>query len=38
MNKRSFIKNLALTGIGTPIGLDAMAALFNTKKNKAQFD
>jgi len=33
MNKRSFIKNLALTGIGTPIGLDAMAAIFNTKKN-----
>ncbi len=33
MNKRSFIKNLALTGIGTPIGLDAMASIFNTKKN-----
>jgi selenocysteine lyase/cysteine desulfurase len=33
MNKRSFIKNLALTGIGTPMGLDAMAALFNSKKN-----
>ena len=33
MNKRSFIKNLALTSIGTPIGLDAMAAIFNTKKN-----
>jgi selenocysteine lyase/cysteine desulfurase len=33
MNKRSFIKNLALTGIGTPLGLDAMAALFNSKKN-----
>jgi selenocysteine lyase/cysteine desulfurase len=33
MNKRSFIKNLALTGIGTPMGLDAMAALFNNKKN-----
>jgi len=33
MNKRSFIKNLALTGIGTPIGLNSMAAIFNTKKN-----
>jgi selenocysteine lyase/cysteine desulfurase len=33
MNKRSFIKNLALTGIGTPLGLEAMASIFNTKKN-----
>ena len=35
MNKRSFIKNLALTGIGTPLGLDAMAAYFDSKRNTA---
>jgi selenocysteine lyase/cysteine desulfurase len=35
MNKRSFIKNLALTGIGTPLGLEAMATVFNGKKNTA---
>ena len=33
MNKRTFIKNLALTGIGTPIGLNAMATLFDSTKH-----
>jgi len=31
MNKRTFIKNATLTGIGTTLGMDALAALFNTK-------
>lgn len=31
MNKRSFIKNATLTGIGATLGMDALAALFNTK-------
>ena len=32
MNKRSFIKNATLTGIGASLGVDALAALFETKK------
>ena len=32
MNKRSFIKNATLTGIGASLGMDALAALFETKK------
>ena len=32
MNKRSFIKNATLTGIGATLGMDALAALFETKK------
>jgi selenocysteine lyase/cysteine desulfurase len=31
MNKRSFIKNATMTGIGATLGMDALAALFNTK-------
>jgi selenocysteine lyase/cysteine desulfurase len=31
MNKRTFIKNATLTGIGATLGMDALAALFNTK-------
>ena len=33
MNKRSFIKNATLSGIGATLGMDALAALFETKKN-----
>ncbi len=33
MNKRSFIKNATLTGIGASLGMDALAALFETRKN-----
>ena len=31
MNKRSFIKNAAFTGIGATVGMDALAALFESK-------
>jgi selenocysteine lyase/cysteine desulfurase len=31
MNKRSFIKNATMTGIGATLGMDALAALFATK-------
>lgn len=33
MNKRSFIKNAALSGIGATLGMDALASLFDAKKN-----
>ena len=33
MNKRSFIKSAALSGIGSAMGMDALASLFDTKKN-----
>ena len=35
MNKRSFLKNATLTGIGASLGMDALAALFETKKNSS---
>jgi selenocysteine lyase/cysteine desulfurase len=35
MNKRSFIKNATLTGIGATLGMDALAALFETKKHSS---
>jgi len=35
MNKRSFIKNAALSGIGATMGMDALAALFETKKDSS---
>jgi selenocysteine lyase/cysteine desulfurase len=35
MNKRSFIKNATLTGIGATMGMDALAALFETKKHSS---
>jgi len=35
MNKRSFIKNATLTGIGATWGMDALAALFETKKHSS---
>lgn len=35
MNKRSFIKNAALSGIGATVGMDALAALFETKKHSS---
>ena len=35
MNKRSFIKNATLTGIGASLGMDALAALFETKKHSS---
>ena len=35
MNKRSFIKNATLTGIGASFGMDALAALFETKKHSS---
>ena len=35
MNKRSFIKNAALSGIGATMGMDALAALFETKKHSS---
>jgi selenocysteine lyase/cysteine desulfurase len=35
MNKRSFIKNTTLTGIGATLGMDALAALFETKKHSS---
>lgn len=31
MNKRSFIKHATMTGIGATLGMDALAALFNSK-------
>jgi selenocysteine lyase/cysteine desulfurase len=31
MNKRSFLKNATMTGIGATLGMDALAALFETK-------
>lgn len=31
MNKRSLLKNAAMTGIGATLGMDALAALFETK-------
>ncbi|MEY3060072.1 MAG: hypothetical protein RL000_1424, partial [Bacteroidota bacterium] len=31
MNKRSFIKNATLTGIGATLSMDTLAALFETK-------
>jgi selenocysteine lyase/cysteine desulfurase len=31
MNKRSFLKNAAMTGIGATLGMDALATLFETK-------
>lgn len=31
MNKRTFIKNATMTGIGATLGMDALAALFETK-------
>ena len=33
MKKRTFIKTAALSGIGASIGMDALAALFDSKKN-----
>ena len=33
MNKRSFIKNAALSGSGATLGMDALASLFDAKKN-----
>jgi selenocysteine lyase/cysteine desulfurase len=33
MNKRTFIKNLAIMGIGVNIGNDGLAAMFESKKN-----
>ena len=33
MNKRSFIKHAALSGIGATMGMDALAAIFKTKNN-----
>ena len=33
MKKRTFIKTAALSGIGASIGMDALAALFESKKN-----
>ena len=33
MKKRTFIKTAALSGIGSSIGIDALAALFESKKN-----
>ena len=33
MKKRTFIKTAALSGIGSSIGMDALAALFESKKN-----
>ena len=33
MNKRSFLKSAALTGLGTHIGFSSLAALFEQKKN-----
>ncbi len=33
MNKRSFIKSTAMTGIAAAIGMDTLAALFDSKKN-----
>ncbi len=35
MNKRSFLKNAALSGIGATMGMDALAALFETKKHSS---
>ena len=35
MNKRSFIKNATLTGIAATLGMDALAALFETKKHSS---
>jgi selenocysteine lyase/cysteine desulfurase len=35
MNKRSFIKNATLSGIGATMGMDALAALFETKKDSS---
>jgi len=35
MNKRSFIKNATLTGIGIGLGMDTLAALFETKKHSS---
>ncbi|MEY3576460.1 MAG: hypothetical protein RL394_42 [Bacteroidota bacterium] len=35
MNKRSFIKNATLTGIGFGLGMDTLAALFETKKHSS---
>jgi selenocysteine lyase/cysteine desulfurase len=35
MNKRSFIKNATVTGIGATLGMDALAALFETKKHSS---
>ncbi|MBL0233084.1 MAG: aminotransferase class V-fold PLP-dependent enzyme [Chitinophagaceae bacterium] len=32
MNKRSFLKSVALTGIGTQFGMDALAGIFHSKK------
>jgi len=31
MNKRTFLKNATMTGIGATLGMDALAALFDTK-------
>lgn len=33
MNKRSFIKTATLSGIGSAMGMDALASLFDDKKN-----
>lgn len=33
MNKRSFIKHAALSGIGATMGMDALASIFKTKNN-----
>lgn len=33
MNKRSFIKTATLSGIGSAMGMDALASLFDAKKN-----
>jgi hypothetical protein len=33
MNKRSFIKHAALSGIGATMGMDALAAIFKTKNS-----
>ena len=35
MNKRAFMKNATLTGIGATLGMDALAALYETKKHSS---
>ena len=33
MDKRSFLKSAALTGLGTQLGFSSLAAMFEEKKN-----
>lgn len=33
MNKRSFIKNIAFAGIGTPLGMNSLTEIFKSKEN-----